>query len=405
MSFETNLKTLVTELREATTVADSQGNLVFCNDAWQALPAPMKQLAEDNLAQCQAGEFICSETAASVSIVHLGDYFVAIIHREEQQLIIKDRILNWLLASMSQNENVFISAAEALGKFLQWRWVAVTKFLPNNHAEILAHWDTDHIAENFDFHLINTPCEEVAKRETYTRYENLQQEFANYQPIIELGAKVYAGYVYRDNHQRVLGHIYLMHDQPMIDWVLAEETLHMVTTIVGSSISLFHQEAEVEKQRGLALTDKLTQLCNRLAFDTDISEAVDKAQRSIDDEFVLAIIDLDGMKQINDNEGHDQGDRLLKTYADMLKQIGREHDHAYRIGGDEFAFIFRSTGLAQESILRNRFRYAIEHVRRRRFSKVDASLGLVSSSEFPGDSQQLIKAADERMYQDKQSKT
>ena len=404
MSFETNLQTLFSELREAIAVSDLDGKVVFRNDAWQALPDSLKQLAEQKLSANQPGEYLCQETASSVSIMLLGRFVVAIIHREEQQLIIKDRILNQLLESLAKHESVFDAAAQAMGRFMNWRWAVITRFVSKDKVEVLAFWDTDRLVENFTYDIFSTPCETVAKRQTFTRFDNLSHDFAEDEHILEMGAEIYAGYVYRDNNERVLGHIFLMSDHKNVDWVLTEETLHMVSIIVGNTISLSHIEQEAKEQRGLALTDKLTQLCNRLAFDNDMSQALTKAQESQENHFVLAIIDLDGMKQVNDSNGHDEGDRLLQVFARHLKSVGREQDHAYRIGGDEFAFLFRFTNLTKETLLRNRFSQVVTRVREQGFEQIGASVGFVSSDESNSDLKKLIKIADDRMYLDKQSK-
>lgn len=397
-------KPLLLELKVGVAVSDLQGALVFRNEPWHAMPESIKQLAEKKLAIQNPGQFLCSQSSVSVSVVRLEEHFVAIVHRDEELLVVKDSILSQITASVADHQNVFKAAANAMGKLLGWRWVAVTRFLNNDKVETLAFWHTDKLVENFEYDIFNTPCDVVKKKKSFLRYDNVAEQFPKDDDLTELGAKVYAGFVYRNRSNEILGHIFLMNDHSNVDWILAEETLHMVSTIIGTTMSLSHSEKQVQIQRGLAHTDKLTQLCNRLAFDSDLDRYVSSVLESDKEHFVLAVIDLDGMKQVNDSLGHNEGDRLLQTFAEQLKHIGREKDHAYRFGGDEFAVIFLYTDCEQVSKLRMRFDKAIEQVRMQGFPQVGASIGFVSSQEYSGDSKLLMQHADQRMYQDKAKK-
>jgi len=399
-----SFKSLLVELRIGIAVCDNQGKIIFRNDVWCTLPEIIKQFAETKLLELKPGKFIYSQTKNLISIVTLADTLIAIIHREDEQLVVKDSILSLLINSMAEHKNIFDAAAKAMGKHLSWRWVLVNRYLTNHKAETLAFWDNNGLVKNFEYDLLNTPCDRVRKEKQFVRIDDVLQDYPGDEFLMEMGVKTYAGYVYRNKENKVLGHVFLMHDNNNVDWVLTEETLHMVSTIVGATLSLSHSEKEVKKQKGLAHTDALTQLNNRLAFDSDLKARVNAAEDSSEDQFVLAMIDLDGMKQVNDNLGHSEGDRLLQSYAKELKHIGREKDRAYRFGGDEFAIIFVNTHSNQISKLKHRFEQTMLKVQQQGFDKVGASIGYASSEDFPGDVKALIKTADERMYANKQGK-
>lgn len=94
-----------------------------------------------------------------------------------------------------------------------------------------------------------------------------------------------------------------------------------------------------ETSQVLSLTDQLTQLPNRRAFDTALDREVRRANRS-GHYLTVAIADLDWFKNINDQCGHPAGDRTLQQVATELRQhFRREADSTFRIGGDEFAII------------------------------------------------------------------
>ena len=398
------LQKLLSVLQEAAAIADISGQLCFSNPAWHQLPSSIKKLVECKLAEQRLGDIKCPDTKVSLTITTIANHYVAIVKRSRENLLVKDSILTMLLHGLQDEQSIYDTAATALGLYLKWRWALVTRFKSDNQVEVLSFWDTEKLEKTFEYNMAQTPCEVVADKQDFAFFTDVPTQFSNDQPLIEMGVKVYAGYIYHDQNGVPLGHIFIMHPSDKVDMGLAEETLHLVSIIVGNRLSLKRSEKEVQKQKSLAMTDGLTKLCNRSAFDIDLSEEVRSLSRSRSVQFVLAIIDLDGMKKVNDTLGHDEGDRLLRSFADQLKKISRSQDHAYRLGGDEFALLFRNTSLEKETLLRERFKVAVSQLVKQGFDGVDASIGFVSSSEYPGDLAQMIKTADERMYQDKRSK-
>jgi diguanylate cyclase len=89
------------------------------------------------------------------------------------------------------------------------------------------------------------------------------------------------------------------------------------------------QEAEQKAQ-----TDGLTGLYNRASFDRKMTELIETAQG-----FVLVLLDIDNFKQINDTHGHQIGDRVIASAAQMLRESTRASDFVARYGGEEFAII------------------------------------------------------------------
>jgi diguanylate cyclase (GGDEF)-like protein len=94
---------------------------------------------------------------------------------------------------------------------------------------------------------------------------------------------------------------------------------------------------EVERLKRAALIDNLTSLGNHRAFEEDLERALDDASVS-GASLTLALLDLDGLKQINDLHGHQAGDECIRALAGVLANAGSTVG-AYRIGGDEFALI------------------------------------------------------------------
>lgn len=143
-----------------------------------------------------------------------------------------------------------------------------------------------------------------------------------------------------------------------------------------------------------ASTDQLTGLPNRTAFERDVRAWEVYYSEGIVQEFFLTFIDVDGLKRVNDQRGHNEGDRLLALVAQWLTAQSHQQN-VYRIGGDEFVILSRQQIQWNLTSLHNLL--ASEG-----FPNSDLSIGTSSYSES-GSRSTLLKLADERMYAIKQS--
>ena len=161
-----------------------------------------------------------------------------------------------------------------------------------------------------------------------------------------------------------------------------------------------------EEVRLLAVTDQLTGLYNRRGFIALAEQQLKMSARSRKS-MILYFADLDGMKQINDTWGHDEGDRALINTAAILRDSFRASDILARIGGDEFAvFSIDATDVAPESLVRrlevnlHEFNSHKEHPYR-----LSVSIGMVSyDPETPCGLDDLMCRADDEMYARKDQK-
>ena len=163
---------------------------------------------------------------------------------------------------------------------------------------------------------------------------------------------------------------------------------------------------QAEQLRSLSLTDELTSLYNRRGWLELSRQALRIALR---EQRTAAVIfaDLNGMKQINDQHGHDEGDRALKDTADVLRQACREVDVLARFGGDEFvvfALDFDESGL---DMLRQRARGVIARINQSGERPFFLSLSL-GAAFFRPDQQEtleeLLERADAEMYERKRAR-
>jgi len=103
------------------------------------------------------------------------------------------------------------------------------------------------------------------------------------------------------------------------------------------------QEKRIRQLEDLASTDPMTGLMNRRGFETFFGHELARIRRHNSPGALLALIDLDRFKQINDTHGHQAGDACLKLAADYLLKSIRIVDGAARFGGDEFALLLTQT--------------------------------------------------------------
>ena len=142
-----------------------------------------------------------------------------------------------------------------------------------------------------------------------------------------------------------------------------------------------------------AETDSLTCCLNRRAFYARLAAAASRAEETAP--LSLCMIDLDGFKSVNDNDGHVVGDELLVAIAEVLTGHARESDVVGRLGGDEFAVLLAATPAGVAVEIGERLRAAVAATGRRH--GVTASLG-IATTLTPTPSRTLLVQADRHMY-------
>lgn len=153
----------------------------------------------------------------------------------------------------------------------------------------------------------------------------------------------------------------------------------------------FEQELRAQSYR-----DRLTGLSNRRYFDDEAA----RLQQSREFPVAVFAFDLDGLKQVNDRDGHAAGDELLQAMAAFLTQFFRAGDRVIRQGGDEFVVLLPSTGAEEAERIRGRLWAALDQFNSTSAVPLRFSAG-VSVAADAGDWGGAIKRADERLYEAK----
>jgi diguanylate cyclase (GGDEF)-like protein len=160
-------------------------------------------------------------------------------------------------------------------------------------------------------------------------------------------------------------------------------------------------ETKLKSAESLALNDELTKVANRRSIEERI-----RSNMKLGHDFCVAVIDLNGFKQVNDNHGHLAGDELLKKFATELKHRSRSNDLVGRWGGDEFLVILsgnlRSAIAHIECVEQWIFgKYTINEANKKRIViELNGAVGVAQWRR--GQSMEgLIAEADSKMYLDK----
>ena len=143
--------------------------------------------------------------------------------------------------------------------------------------------------------------------------------------------------------------------------------------------------------------DQLTGLYNRSLLGEFAQKEIEQARRYHKD-LSIVFIDLDGLKKINDNQGHQEGDRIIKEVAKILVSYSRKADLIFRWGGDEFLMLLPYT------IEKDAERLIMRISRQLQNQGVSISYGVVPWSKRLASFEDFLSEADKRLYRHKRKK-
>lgn len=210
--------------------------------------------------------------------------------------------------------------------------------------------------------------------------------------------------LFRDDMKRVqdaLNDVLNERFEPSNKKARLQETTYILPKIEDMAARLQQEKEQLKRE---TLTDPLTGLSNRRYFDLMFKHEYDRSMRN--PPAILAIIDLNGFKAVNDNLGHDRGDQLLIKVSEFLVSTIRSSDSVMRIGGDEFALILYN--MPQKhldewlAIISERFDAFMSSS----YSEITCSLSIGATTidgNFFDNRRAVFSAADNAMYQAKTS--
>jgi len=148
----------------------------------------------------------------------------------------------------------------------------------------------------------------------------------------------------------------------------------------------------------LAITDSLTELYNVRYFYEQILKELNRLKRAPQRKLSLILMDIDHFKELNDTEGHQVGDAVLKALGQVVKAcIRKDVDSGYRYGGDEFAVILPDTDKVQAKVAADRIQKQFGAFK---FGRISLSIG-IAEARIGETEKTLVKRVDECLYKSK----
>ncbi|MSO84261.1 MAG: diguanylate cyclase, partial [Acidobacteria bacterium] len=187
---------------------------------------------------------------------------------------------------------------------------------------------------------------------------------------------------------------------------LGTSVLAVIRTVLEPAAIALDNSLAFQKSEALSVTDDLTGLSNSRYLNLVLRREEKRSVRSGKPLSVL-FIDMDGFKNVNTHHGHLAGSRALVEAAEVIRSCARETDVVARFGGDEFSLILPDTGREGAVSVAERIR---DRLRAFAFLEADglslhltASIGIACLPDIDGGAETLLKAADQAMYQVKDS--
>lgn len=267
-----------------------------------------------------------------------------------------------------------------------------------------AVWAGDRFAENFEYVLEGTPCQDVLNLGVELIGENAADRYPTDEMLLKMEIESYFGAPLISPGGVMMGLVSVMDTKPM----KPESHFRDVLRIFANRIALeIQRKREEEALQGMAEQlsyqashDVLTNLVNRREFEVRMKSAWSSA-KSQHKQHTLCFLDLDQFKVINDTCGHRAGDELLKQISATLSSIVRGSDTLARVGGDEFGVLLLDCSPDRAREIAEKLLDAVKNYRfywEGNIFEVGVSIGVTPVTQASGDIYEVFQAADTACY-------
>lgn len=224
---------------------------------------------------------------------------------------------------------------------------------------------------------------------------NLEEEFERFDCFIFLPVH---------HQQNAMGYYAMTFDTRFAEFRNTRRFIKNTNNIIENLRNKFIVQKATKKLEEMAIRDYLTGLYNRQGFYSHVGDLIERCQKN-NTNTVIFSIDMDGMKNINNTYGHNEGDRALIAVAKSMKRSAKNGEIVARFGGDEFVVIGEKTSkdYADDFIARTLAELdKFNHADQNRPYKIVISCGYVSAKcNDPEDIYEKMRIADGRMYMQK----
>jgi diguanylate cyclase (GGDEF)-like protein len=296
-------------------------------------------------------------------------------------------------------DEFFRSLVRHLAKALPVKYAFVNESINIKELQcsILAGWEGNDYSEKKIFNTVDTPGEEVLAGMLAFHPRNITDSYPNDKNLVDLKVVSYAGVPCFDSQYKIIGHLSVMDDKPLLD---KKRTLSILKIFAARAGAEMERKRTENAMRNMAYHDALTGLPNRILLNDRLEMSLLQAQRN-KSLVGLLYIDFDRFKQINDTLGHDVGDMLLQAVGSRLKECLRQQDTVARLGGDEFILLLPEISSHEDA--GNLAQKLLEKIRPTFFIdehelNITLSIGIGLYPNDGKDAKSLIRCADEALY-------
>lgn len=259
-----------------------------------------------------------------------------------------------------------------------------------HHQQILS------VGDRVDWH--ESFCSRMAGGASHiVRNSRADSNYSDLQASESVGA--YAGYTLNDDRGEMFGVLCGVRENPLaedeeIDEMLLRLFSELLSTQLSLSRGIDRERRRIELAELIAHTDALTGLFNRRGWDALVADAQERLD-AFGDPVAVAVIDLDGLKTLNDSAGHEAGDALIRRATEALLDVGTDTHRIARYGGDEFVILANGVVPSQTEEEFNVFSMALAK------AGVQASMGFAAAEPGIRTVNEAFTDADQMMYEAK----
>lgn len=357
---------------------------------------------------------------ATVRRYPVSDEYKAIIAEKANSDNVAQTKLNSILNDLLM-KSVFANEFRNLSDFLNYERILVEKLFsllssfveytvagilftsPDDYAENILYIDT--LGRNLSKNVLSDiQYDFFRKMEDFRELKNTKFEVVR----MLLGKEI--GYEFTDFKSKII--IPLVFDKKLIGGIcfytrqdIDYASFRYFDIMISELLAIFKLKYQYTEKEFISVLDGLTGLYNRRQFEIGLEQEFNRTKRHPSD-FSLAILDIDFFKKVNDTYGHQYGDYVLKTVAELMKSAFRKTDLLYRYGGEELVIIMPETNIEGGIIPVQRLRRSVEDYTFNYNgikSKVTVSIGLTMNYQEFKTTSELLKSADNALYKAKEA--
>ena len=325
--------------------------------------------------------------------------------------ILNDLLLKSVFANEFRNLSDFMNYERVLveklfsllSSFVEYSVAGIYFASPDDFAENILYIDT--LGRNLSKSLLSDiQYDFFRKMEEYKSVKNAKFEVVR----ILLGKEL--DYKFTDLTSKII--IPLIFDKKLIGGIcfytrqdMDYASFRYFDIMISELLAIFKMKYQYTEKEFMSVLDGLTGLYNRRQLEISLEQEYNRTKRHPSD-FSLAILDIDFFKKVNDTYGHQYGDYVLKTVADLMKAAFRKTDLLYRYGGEEMVIIMPETNIEGAIIPVQRLRRTVEEYEFEYNgvkSRVTVSIGLTMNYQEFNSPTEMLKSADEALYRAKES--